>query len=208
VGVGLLCGSADALDGRAIIHRLQSRFAEVKSLSARFERRHFWKLVDQTRVIRGRLMVERPNRFRFESKVQTVVTDGETIWNYDPASEQVVVTHYEASQDDRSHEKLLFDLILLGKHSDRYQPHYSGQENVGRRSCHVVELRATQDETYLSQIRLWVDRKEWLVRRAEYTNINEDVTTYTLSDLKRNKNIKPEVFAFTLPREVEVVDLR
>lgn len=208
VGCLVMCGSAWGIDGAEVIRRLQERFEGMSSLSARFERRHFWKLVDQTQEIKGRLYVQRPDRFRFETKIQTVVTDGVTVWNYDTVNAQVVISRYESSKDDQSQEKLLFDLILLGDYSGRYAPHYAGEARVDRKSCHLVELEARQDETYISHIRLWVDRDEWLVRQVEYRNINDDVTTYALSDLKTGKKLKEAVFQFDPPDGIEVVDLR
>lgn len=207
-GTLLLSGQAWGIDGSEVIRRLQERFADMKSLSARFERKHYWKLADQTRETRGRLYVQKPDRFRFETPVQTVVTDGKTAWNYSSVNEQVLMSSYKTVRDDRSYEKLLFDLILLGGYSDRFVPRYVGEVRVDRKTCHLVELIARQEESHIPYIRLWVDRKVWLVRQVEYRNINDDVTTHMLSDLKVDKNIREETFTFQPPEGVEVVDLR
>ncbi len=207
-GTLLLFGQAWGVDGSEVIRRLQERFADMKSLSARFKRKHYWKLVDQTQETKGRLYVQKPDRFRFETPVQTVVTDGKTAWTYSSVNEQVVMSNYRAVQDDRSYEKLLFDLILLGGYSDRFVPRYVGEVRVNRKTCHLVELIARQEESHIPYIRLWVDRKVWLVRQVEYQNINDDVTTHMLSDLKVDKSIREEIFTFQPPEGVEVVDLR
>ena len=55
---------------------------------------------------------------------------------------------------------------------------------------------------------MWVDRKLWLVRRVEYLNLNDDVTTYELTDLKVDKKLDPSLFGFTPPDDVEVIDMR
>ncbi len=207
-GALMLSGSAWGIDGLEVIRRLQERFDRMNSLSARFERQHYWKLVDQKQATRGRLYVQKPDRFRFETPIQTVVTDGQTAWNYSSVNEQVVVSSYETVQDDRSYEKLLFDLILLGGYSARYSARYVGEERVDRKACHLVELTARQEESYVSHIRLWVDKKLWLVRQVEYRNIHDDITTHIFSDLKVNKKVKEGVFTFQSPEGVEVVDLR
>ena len=77
----------------------------------------------------------------------------------------------------------------------------------GRR-CHVVDLRSNEQDAYIEAVRLWIDRKEWLVRQIEYQNINGDVTTYELDQLKKNKKHKKDVYQFQTPEGVEVVDLR
>ena len=201
-------GGLGAVDGPDVIRRLQARFEELRSLSARFEKRHYWKLGEQNLEIRGQLRVEKPDRFRLETDVQTVVTDGETAWNYTPADSQVILSRYESVRDDRSYEKLLFDLILLGGYSDRFAPRDAGLERVDREWCHVVDLAARDEDAYICRIRLWVDRREWLVRQVEYGNINDDVTTYRLWDLKVNKKLPASTFVFEAPGGVEVLDLR
>lgn len=204
----LLVRPAGAIDGPEVIERVQKQFDKLRTLSARFEKRHFWKLVDQTQSVKGHLHVEKPNRFRLESEIRTVVTDGKTAWSYDPQNEQVLLNDYVAVEDDRSYEKLLFDLVLLGGYEDRFTPTYVSEEKVRGKRCHVVDLRSKDQGAYIETVRLWIDRKEWLVRRVEYQNINGDVTTYELDQLKRNKKLKEGVFRFVAPEGVEVVDLR
>lgn len=208
----LSCTMADqaafALNGQEVVGRLQKRFQGLKTLSAGFMKRHYWKLMDQTHEIKGQLFVQRPNQFRLDTKAQTVVTDGKTAWNYAPANEQVLVSDYEDVKNDKSYEKLLFDLILLGGYSDNYVPQYVGEEKVKRKTCHLVELASKQKDMYIYQIRLWVDKKMWLVRQVEYRNIHDDVTTFELSDLKVDKQLKADRFRFHIPKGVELVDMR
>ncbi|MCZ6632107.1 MAG: outer membrane lipoprotein carrier protein LolA [bacterium] len=208
----LLCTMADqaafGLNGQEVVGRMQKRFQGLKTLSASFMKRHYWKLMDQTHEIKGRLFVQRPHQFRLDTKAQTVVTDGKTAWNYAPANGQVLVSDYEDVKNDKGYEKLLFDLILLGGYSDNYVPQYVGEEKVKRKTCHLVELASKQKDTYIYQIRLWVDKKMWLVRRVEYRNIHDDVTTFELSDLKVDKQLKADRFRFHIPKGVELVDLR
>ncbi len=196
------------IDAEEVVGNLQGRFGETTRLSARFERRHYWKLVDQEQKIRGRLYVQKPDKFRFVTDLQTVVTDGKVAWNYSPGNKQVVVSGYETIQDDRSYEKLLFDLILLGGYLERFDPRYAGEARVQRKRCHLVELASREDGRYITRVRLWVDRKSWVVLQVEYRNINEDVTTYVLSDIKVNKDLDASLFSFEPPAGVELVDLR
>ena len=208
LGGPILTGTVWGLDGKEVVHRLQERFSNLESITARFSKRHYWKLVEQTQEIKGRLYVDKQHRFRLETPVQTVVTDGKTVWNYVPDNGQVIITSYETAKSDRSYEKLLFDLILLGGHSDRFSSEYLGQERVGRRPCHLVELVAKEEDAYISRVRLWVDRSLWLVRKVEYRNVNDDITSHTLTELKTNKDIDARLFTFDIPQGAEVVDLR
>ena len=199
-----------AVDGPEVVERLQRRFDGVQTLSARFEKRHHWKLVDQTTELKGRLYVQKPDRFRFETDVQTVSTDGQTAWNYVPDNEQVLMSSYGKVKDDRSYEKMLFDMILLGvgEYKETFAARYDGDDRVRGRRCHVVALVAREPDRYISEVRMWVDRRDWVVRRLTYRNINDDLTTYDLWDLDLNKKLDEAVFKFSPPEGVEVVDLR
>jgi outer membrane lipoprotein-sorting protein len=207
---GLLAGGAAGLDGPGIVRKMQARFEKVQTLSARFEKQHHWQLVDQKTRLKGRLYVEKPGKFRFETDVQTVATDGSTAWNYVPDNEQVLVSGYGKVQEDRSFEKMLFDLILLGagEYTSAFVASYDGDARVRGSQCHLLVLDAREADRYVSRVRVWVDRKHWQVRRVEYRNINEDLTTYELWDIKVNKDLKPSLFTFEPPKGVEVVDLR
>ncbi len=208
VFVILIPADLRAIDGREVIRRQQQRYEKLTSISARFTKTHYWKLVDQKTKLSGNLYVRKPNQFRFESRVQTVVSDGASAWNYTPENEQVLLSSYDRAKGDRSYEKLLFDLILLGGYEDRYVPRLAGEERVDGSRCYRVELTARVTESYIARVTLWVDRKLWLVRRAEYLNLNEDVTTYDISRLKVDGKLKPDLFTFVPPVDVEVIDLR
>ena len=206
----LLCvGSAQAdARGSEVVEKLQKKFKGLKTLSARFTKQFYWRLMEQHQEVKGKLVVQRPDRFRFDSDAQVVVTDGKTAWNYAPANAQVMVSDYATVEKNRSHEKLLFDLILLGGYDDNYVPVYVGEDKINRKSCHVVDLTTKKEDTYVHTIRLWVDKRLSLVRQVEYRNIHEDVTTFKLSDLKVDKKIEEDQFTFQAPKGVESIDLR
>ncbi len=209
LGIVFCAGSARAdARGAEVVEKLQKKFAELKTLSAHFVKQHYWRLMEQHQEMKGTLLVQQPNRFRMDSDVQVVVSDGETAWNYAPANAQVLVSDYSAIENDRSYEKLLFDLILLGGYDENYAPVYVGEKKVQRKTCYVVDLSATKEDTYIHTIRLWIDKRLYLVRQVEYRNIHDDITTFVLSDLKVNKRVKADQFTFHVPNGVELIDLR
>lgn len=211
VALGILfCAGSVRADARGseVVGKLQKKFAELKTLSARFVKQHYWRLMEQHQEMKGTLLVQQPNRFRMDSDVQVVVSDGKTAWNYAPANAQVLVSDYSAIANDRSYEKLLFDLILLGGYDENYTPVYVGEKKVQRKTCYVVDLSARKEDTYIHTIRLWIDKRLYLVRQVEYRNIHDDITTFVLSDLKVNKRVKADQFTFHVPNGVELIDLR
>ena len=194
--------------GSEVVAKLQKKFADLETLSAHFVKQHYWRVMDQHQEVKGKLLVQRPDQFRMDSDVQVVVSDGKTVWHYAPANAQVLVSDYTAMENDRNYEKLLFDLIFWGGYDENYVPVYTGEEKIDRKTCYAVDLLAKKEDTYIHKIRLWIDKRLYLVRQVEYRNIHEDVTTFVLSDLKVNKKARPDQFTFHVPGGVELIDLR
>ena len=194
--------------GSEVVAKLQKKFADLETLSAHFVKQHYWRVMDQHQEVKGKLLVQRPNQFRMDSDVQIVVSDGKTVWHYAPANAQVLVSDYTAMENDRNYEKLLFDLIFWGGYDENYVPVYVGEEKIHRKTCYAVDLLAKKEDTYIHKIRMWIDKRLYLVRQVEYRNIHEDVTTFVLSDLKVNKKARPDQFTFHVPGGVELIDLR
>ena len=194
--------------GADIVDRLHNKFENLKTLSARFVRKHYWQIMDQKSEIDGHLYVQRPKRFRFETKGQIVVTDGETAWNYAPANEQVLISDYNTVEKDKSYEKLLFDLILLGGYAESYSPTYVSDAKTDGKNCYIVELTALLEDTYIHRIRLWIDKRMWVVRQVKYYSLHDDITTFELSNLEIDKEISEDKFSFQIPNNVEEIDLR
>ena len=209
LGILFFTGTVQAdTHGSEMVEKLQKKFADLETLSARFVKQHYWRVMDQHQEVKGKLLVQRPDQFRMDSDVQVVVSDGKTVWHYAPANAQVLVSDYTAMENDRNYEKLLFDLIFWGGYDKNYVPVYVGEEKIHRKTCYAVDLLAKKEDTYIHKIRLWIDKRLYLVRQVEYRNIHEDVTTYVLSDLKVNKKAKPDQFTFHVPSGVELIDLR
>lgn len=194
--------------GSEVVAKLQKKFADLETLSAHFVKQHYWRVMDQHQEVKGKLLVQHPDQFRMDSDVQVVVSDGKTVWHYAPANAQVLVSDYTAMENDRNYEKLLFDLIFWGGYDENYVPVFVGEEKIQRKACYTVDLLAKKEDTYIHKIRLWIDKRLYLVRQVEYRNIHEDVTTFVLSDLKVNKKARPDQFTFHVPGGVELIDLR
>ena len=166
----LFCTRAVQADtrGSEVVAKLQKKFADLETLSAHFVKRHYWRVMDLHQEVKGKLLVQRPDQFRMDSDVQVVVSDGKTVWHYAPANAQVLVSDYAAMENDRNYEKLLFDLIFWGGYDENYVPVYVGEEKIHRKTCYAVDLLAKKEDTYIHKIRLWIDKRLYLVRIPRY----------------------------------------
>jgi outer membrane lipoprotein-sorting protein len=187
---------------------MQRRFDALTDLSARFERTFQWKLAGKRQTFRGKLVLKKPDRFRFEADGQVVSTDGQSVWSYTPANRQAVINRYTSPEKDRTPEGLLFHLLFRGAYAQDYAARDSGAVSVDGKPCRLIDLTSRREGAAVTAVRLWVETRTSFPLRVEYTDFNGDVTTYRLWGFRPGRKVPDEAFRFVPPAGVEVVDLR
>ena len=187
--------------GDEIIAEVQERLTDYKTFSARFEKKFYWAVLDKQRNREGRIYLSRPDRFRIELQGgDVIVSDGEAIWSYIERNGQVVVGPYEG--EVKTPWEMFFD------YSERYTPIAVEENELDGRSCYLLVMAPENEVSVVERMRVWVDRKKWLLLQVEQLEANGNLTTYRLKDHRTNKKIDDEVFAFQVPEGVEVLDRR
>lgn len=192
---------AAGISGGEIIAEVQKRLSDYKTFSARFEKQFYWAVLDKRRNREGRIYLRRPDRFRIELQGgDVVVADGQSVWSYVKRNGQVVVSPYEG--EVQTPWEVFFD------YAERYTPIAVEESELQGRSCYLVVMAPESEVSVVEQMRIWVDRKKWLLLQVEQLEANGNLTTYLLRDHRTNKKIADEVFAFEVPEGVEVLDRR
>ena len=186
---------------------MKQRFEGLVALSGTFRRTFDWRLTGKKQTLSGRMVLRKPDRFRFDSESQVLMADGITIWNYVRDNNQVVVNRYQPPEQDRSPEGLLFNLLFRSDYAGDYALSGGGIKKLSGRTCLLAVLTARSEKAYISSVRLWIRSDTWLPAGVEYADFNGDLTTYLLSDLKVHRDIPDSTFRFAPPPGVEVVDL-
>jgi outer membrane lipoprotein carrier protein len=146
----------------------------------------------------GEVWLQRPQRFRWEyggDFPEVVVADGERLWIYDEALEQVTV-------EDQSAGELASPLTLLtdpGRLDEQFAVSEAGEAD----GLHLLELRAHDAESDFERILLG------LRENALELMIMEDAfglrTELHFRDVERNPAVDPARFTFTPPEGADVV---
>jgi outer membrane lipoprotein-sorting protein len=198
---------AGAMTGPEVIARMQKRFAESKSFSARFEKRFYWAVLKKEVIGRGTMYTRKPGQFRVETEDgDLVVSDGVSVWAYVVDNEQVIVTP--------SSGELRTPWEILTEYSEGFAPVDVKELKIDGRSAYVLTLEPQDGASYVAAggqvvvMRVWVDKKEWFLLKVEQLEANDDLRTYILSKHKRNAKFKDDLFTFLPPEDVEVIDRR
>ena len=185
-----------------IVRQVDKKYHSIKTFSAEFEETFTWTLARESRTSQGRFFIKKPDRFRLETEKQIISSDGKTVWRYAIPDSQVFVTDAETDPDFPLLKDLLFDYV------EHYTHILLGEEKLDGADCYRLKLIPKEEDSYVTEMMIWIDRKEWLTRKVEYTDIQRNVTTYLLSEVKKNKKIDDTLFVFHIPEGAEVIDTR
>ncbi len=186
-----------------IIARVRSTYEKLEALSADFQKDYTWALAGETQTMTGKLYLKKGDRYRIETEVQTIVTDGKTVWTYSADKQQVFIDNMTKSQEN----PLPRDLLI--KYTNDFKAEYVRSEKFGPSDCYVVRLRPRQeDDSFAKSVTVWVDQKNWIAVKIEQVDLNENLTVYKLQNFAINPALADQLFAFKIPDNVEVVDWR
>jgi outer membrane lipoprotein carrier protein len=218
--LALALGSALAPPGRAaetpkkdekdcaaeVAARVQRRYEGVHDLSARFEqttqRATLGDGAAGSLTSRGHVVFAKPGRMRWsyeEPEPSLVVSDGETLWIYDPRAAEVQKLPLGAGY--LSGAGLQF-LLGSGRLTDEFQ--VSAQE-CGRKVV-VLVLTPRSDAQY-EHLELRVDRATGAVQETTAVDLFGNRTTVAFSDVRENAKPKASFFHFEPPAGTRVITL-
>jgi outer membrane lipoprotein carrier protein len=197
--VGVLQADDSAQD---IIGKVQEKYAEIKDATLHFSQDVKFSISKAEYSSNGILYMKKTNHYRIVTDDRTFVTDGKTVWSYTPANKQVLIDTYKEEPRSFSPER-----FLLSVPKDFYAAILS-REKFERKNVVVLKLTPKEDNTSMRSLKLWIDDGEWLLWKAEIVDMNDNITTYAVSDIQLNTAISDSTFSFVAPPGVEVVDLR
>ena len=188
-------------DAQAIIRKTQKKYQSIRYLSARFTQRFEWTLTGEVQELNGQIFVAPGDRYRVETNTQLIVSDGKTLWTYNKPTHQVIV-------DDVGTEKtpLLRDLVL--RYTRDYRATLAGEDTVAGRRCWVLNLVAAGEGEFVPHIKVWVDKREYIIWQVEEKDANGNRNRYRITVFEEPNSLPDRLFHFTVPKDVEVVDLR
>ena len=198
----LMASSVHAITGQKLVEKVHSKFEKLSTLSAHFEKTFEWKLAKEVHKSKGKLYIEKPDRFRIETESWVMCSDGVSVWTYSEANEQVLISDASESKEALTPQAFLF------QYTEGYQAEYEREEKVGKRTCYVVKLTPKEQATFVTEMTVWVNKKNGLTQKVTYTDINGNVTIYQLSLVQIDKQLDDALFRFDAPDGIEVIDMR
>jgi len=195
--------SAVVLD--KVIKRVQEAYKGINTLQADFSQSVLLGATSRPRVDTGKLEMKKGGlmRWDFERPSQRhFISDGKTLWVYNPAEKQVMKTSLRAGA---SRTALNF-LFGLGQVMNDFVPSLGTEKAYQKPGADTLQLLPKESLGTIKKLTILVDRKDGMVREAYLHDPMGTVTHVVFSNMKVNGPIDDTRFKFEVPAGVEVFE--
>ncbi|GAB4231278.1 MAG: hypothetical protein Kow00109_03310 [Acidobacteriota bacterium] len=192
---------AEAAEPPELLVRLQTRYAEIQSLRARFEQVVRDRIFEQRE--KGRLLLKKPALMYWEYEEPTrklFVADGQKSYFYVPRDRQVLVTRVDLS----SLSSPL--LLLLGETRFRNDFQITEARPPGGEDWACLHFRPLHADPDFEEVVACACPEDLLVRYLRVVDPIGQVQEYYLTEIEENVSIPDSQFVFRIPPGVEVVE--
>ncbi len=191
----------------AVLKRVASAQAEIRTLQADFEQRRVSRLLAEPSVSQGRLYVRVPDQVRWEylaPRAMTVLVAGGYAVTYRPEerrAERVAIGRMQ---------RRIFHYMTVTEPLDELREHFSFtfHDPIGVQGNYRLVLKPTHPlvARRVSELAIEIDRREYLPLSFSYAEPDGDSTAYKFRNVVRNGEIAEAMFSLELPADVEVVE--
>lgn len=178
---------------------LSSYLGGVNNLTANFVQHTHDGNQSLLQTQKGRLSLTRPNKFKWESDApyeQILVSNGQTLWQYDPDLEQVTVQKLDNRLSSTP-------VLLLSGNSKYVSKEYDVYSEVLQDETHFVLIPKRNDALF-DRLRLEFNAEKLLRRMVIKDEVGQK-TVITLSNSKQLKSIDSSVYEFVAPEGTDII---
>jgi outer membrane lipoprotein-sorting protein len=187
------------VDAQSVFAAVQKLYGEAESLKAQFSTR----VADNSKPMRGTLLVKRGNKFRIELAGRIITCNGKVVWNYAQAQSKVIISDFKNNPATMSPEKIFLSFPKT------YTPTLSIEPTSRESALRLTLMPSSSRDAVggMQRVMLLLQPKTYMLRELFVT---DEHTTYhwTMTSLQRNAALSDELFEFKPPSGVDVVDLR
>ena len=178
-------------NGNELLKAVQSKYNSINSLSV-----NFTKSSGNKEDFSGKLYLKKENKLRIELKNNTIITDGETFWNYNKKENKVIINNYDAEEPT---ELSINNFIQVYPSKSNVT---SGEEG----NYKTLTLEPKTAELNFDRAKLYINNDN-LVEKVLIDNNNGE-SIITLSGYKLNQDIPESEFTYSPAKGIKVIDLR
>ncbi len=207
LGVAWLPAPARAGDPvKDLVKKVEARYKKTTDLTAEFSQSTAIKGFAKPLQSSGRVYIKRPGKLRWDYLAPTleqIFVDNDKVQFYIPEHKQVLVGQLSKLANSQAPLHLLQG---IGRLDTLYHVSPMPDEAKGQGGLPLLSLTLPEGGPDHPRIVVEVDPGSYFLRRVELHDVNGNVSTFTFSAIRPNTGLKNELFEFTAPQDVEVVN--
>jgi len=192
-----------AQDAQEVISKVQERVNTDQPLRVDFQQVFEWKVTGKVERLDGMMVLQGLKKFRIATPDQTVVSNGETMWTYSRLENQVIIDNV------RQDAQTLMPRDILFTYPEQYDAQiWKKNLLIDGTSAVVLRLTPKDQDQFLQDLKVWVNRDSWQPLQVEFTDLNNNTTSYEITSVQVDSSITEETFTFQPDSTTEIIDVR
>ncbi|MGO8987704.1 MAG: outer membrane lipoprotein chaperone LolA [bacterium] len=193
--------------GQEVLTEIQNRYEKTNDIEANFIQAYIGKGMKQPNRGEGKVYLKKKGMMRWDYTTphQKLISDGFTLWFYQPDEKQVLVSNLSSVLKEKA------PLAFLAGEGDlsRDFNFLNLKEAVSQKEeTYVVELTPKEPLATFSKLILTVDRKTFIVLQADVLDGLGNVTRTRFINIKTNVGLSDSLFQFIVPSGTEVIKMQ
>ncbi len=195
VSVGL------AMESQTVLTEIQNRYEKTQDFEASFVQEYIGKVMRQPQQSEGKVYFKKRGMMRWDYKIpdQKLISDGRTLWLYQPEEKQVFV--YSA-------EEMIKEFGFLSGVGDLrrdFKLLHPQEPAPQKEGTYVLELIPRETHPAVSKLSFRVDPKTYYIVQVDVIDGLGNVTRTRLMEIQTNQGLPESFFQFKIPPGVEVI---
>jgi len=174
------------------VDKLQKKFEELNYFQA-----DFVQLSNNEVGLKGKFYFAQKNKYRIELSNNTIISDGNSIWNLDKKRDKVIISNIEDDPLSFSLREYIFN----------YPNKCTVTEKQISNDEVIISLKAKDTELNFESADLWIT-SENLIRKIKVEDFNNNTFGFVFNNISINKKISKSLFEFSETGEYKIIDLR
>ena len=199
-------GIAFCTTGPEVLSEIQSRYEKTNDFEASFIQEYIGKGMRPSNRGEGKVYFKKKGMMRWDYTVpnQRFVSDGHTLWYYQPEEKQVLVSDVSSFLKERTPLAFLAGEGNLSRDFNFLNLNESVSE---KEDNYVIELAPKESMGTLSKLVLTVDKKSYTVLQADVFDGLGNLTRTRFINIKMNVGVPQSFFHFVAPSGTEVIKM-
>jgi len=193
-----------AATAQTVLTDIQNQYEKTTDFEANFVQEYIGKVMRQSQKGEGKVFFKKKGMMRWDYRLpnQKIISDGQTLWFYQPEENQVLISHAD---------KMIKEFGFLVGEGDLRRDFklININESPSQKEDHIViEITPKESHPAVLKLSLTVDRKTYFVIQVDVFDGLGNVTRTRFTDIKTNISLSSSFFQFKVPPGTEIIRMQ